>query len=194
MHCLTILALFLAFLTIAHCKSDLFGIGEDKNKKEDKKEGDGEKKKDGDGDKKKDGDNKLTWEYCDKEESAKYLLKIDSFTINPDPPKKGAKLSISAKGTLKGSVEDGAKVTYSVKLGLITLKESTEDLCKMLKSLKDKNLQCPVKEGEVSLEKQVDFPKEAPGGTYEIKVDAKGGKDGKETIACVKATMKLPLI
>lgn len=136
----------------------------------------------------------VKWTYCDEDESNSYALKITDFKVTPNPPKKGEKVKVEVKGKLTGEISKGAKVTYSVKLGLIQLTKKTVDLCDTLASIKDKDIpKCPVKAGDIVLSKEHDFPSEAPAGKYTIEAEAVAA-DGKTTILCVKADMTLPLI
>lgn len=71
----------------------------------------------------------------------------------------GTTLSIKAKGNLKQDVEEGAKVHLQVKYGLITLINQETDLCEQIKNV---DLECPLKKGDMSFTKDVDLPKEIP--------------------------------
>jgi hypothetical protein len=71
----------------------------------------------------------------------------------------GKSLSITATGTLKGTVKAGAYVVLQVKYGLITLVKQTVDLCDQVKNVE---LDCPLDKGELTIKKDVDLPKEIP--------------------------------
>merc|ERR1712000_77795 len=58
-----------------------------------------------------------------------YILTIDHVDLDPNPPKPGEKLTISADGTLSEQIEPGATVFLQVKYGLITLIKQEADLC-----------------------------------------------------------------
>ena len=136
----------------------------------------------------------LNWKYCDEEEASKYALQISDLKLEPNPPKKGEKVKISVKGKLASDVVAGAKLTYSVKLGIITLAKKTTDLCDTLASIKDKDIpKCPVKAGELSVTREQEFPSEAPAGKYSIEAEAVSA-DGKTTLLCIKADLVIPLI
>lgn len=137
----------------------------------------------------------VKWTYCgEEEESNNYALKISDLIVEPNPPKKGEKVQVQFKGKLSAEITKGAKLTYSVKLGLIQLAKKTVDLCDTLGGLKDKDIpKCPIKAGDLSITKEQDFPSEAPAGKYTIKAEAIAA-DGKTTLICVQAEMTLPLI
>lgn len=71
----------------------------------------------------------------------------------------GQTLTIIASGTLDQTVKRGAKVLLMVKYGLITILNGEVDLCDQLKEV---DLSCPLKKGDVSLTKSVDLPKQIP--------------------------------
>lgn len=71
----------------------------------------------------------------------------------------GESLSITAEGTLNEEVEEGAKVHLQVKYGLITLINQEAQLCDYVKNVE---LKCPLKKGDMTLSKSVDLPKEIP--------------------------------
>lgn len=136
----------------------------------------------------------LKWTYCDDDEASKYALQITDFKVEPNPPRKGEKVKVQVKGKLASEITAGAKVTYSVKFGLIQLTKKTADLCDLLSQIKDKDVpKCPVKPGDMAISKEHDFPSEAPAGKYTIEAEAVAA-DGKTTILCVKADLTMPLI
>lgn len=71
----------------------------------------------------------------------------------------GKTLSIEATGTLSQDIEEGAKVRLQVKYGLITLIKQEASLCDYVKEV---DLECPLKKGDLKLTKDVDLPKEIP--------------------------------
>jgi hypothetical protein len=136
----------------------------------------------------------LKWTYCDEDEASKYALQITDFKLEPNPPRKGEKVKVQVKGKLASEITAGAKVTYSVKFGLIQLTKKTADLCELLSKIKDKDVpKCPVKAGELAVVREQEFPSEAPAGKYTIEAEAVAA-DGKTTILCVKADLTMPLI
>lgn len=97
----------------------------------------------------------------------------------------GQVLSITARGDLSEDVEDGAKVNLQVKYGLITIIKQTADLCNTVKNV---DLECPIKKGETALTKDVELPKQIPPGKYTVLADVIS-KDEKK-ITCLKATVE----
>lgn len=122
------------------------------------------------------GDNPL--KYCSDQSS--YILQIDTVNLQPNPPQpyvlhsysfiyaecniltytfRGQTLTIRANGTLKEDVEKGAKVLLVVKYGLITILNGEVNLCDQIKEV---DLSCPLKKGDMTLTKKVDLPKQIP--------------------------------
>ena len=71
----------------------------------------------------------------------------------------GEELVIKAVGYAAKDIEEGAYVLLTVKYGLIKLISTTADLCEQIKNV---DLECPIKEGELSITKSVDLPAEIP--------------------------------
>jgi hypothetical protein len=148
----------------------------------------------------------LKWSYCndtskegegsskDQNKDSPYPIKLTELTIDPNPPKKGAKVKLSLKGSVANgtTIAKGAKATYTVKLGLIQLAKKTVDLCDTLNKLKDVP-KCPVEAGEFSVSQEHVFPGEAPAGKYTVEVEAVAA-DTKTQLICVKAELVMPLI
>jgi hypothetical protein len=76
-------------------------------------------------------------------------------------------------------------VHLSVKYGLITIIRQTADLCDTVKNV---DLECPIKKGEMSLTKDVDLPKQIPPGKYTVLADVVTKDDKK--ITCLTATVE----
>ncbi|KAE9981941.1 hypothetical protein EG327_006055 [Venturia inaequalis] len=112
------------------------------------------------------------------------ILAITKADLNPNPPKAGTTLSISAEGYLNEDIEDGAKVHITVKYGVITLINQETDLCEQTHNV---DLECPLEKGELKLTKDVDLPKEIPPGNYHVLADVYT-KDGKK-ITCLTAAV-----
>lgn len=66
-------------------------------------------------------------------------------------------MTIIANGTFSKDIEPGATVFLQVKYGLITLIKQEADLCDNLPQI---DMSCPVKEGVLSIKKEVDIPKQ----------------------------------
>lgn len=87
------------------------------------------------------------------------LVDIKYINIYPNPPLAGENLTIDAMGFLKTDVEEGAYAHFEVKYGFIKLLTGTADLCEKAVEV---DLQCPVKEGPVTIHKVVDLPSQIP--------------------------------
>ncbi|KIW06117.1 uncharacterized protein PV09_03284 [Verruconis gallopava] len=118
--------------------------------------------------------------FC--EDPTDNILTIDNVDLDPNPPEAGKKLSIVASGTLHKDIEPGAKVHLQVKFGLITLINQEADLCDQVKNVE---LECPLKAGDLTLTKEVDLPAQIPPGKYSVLADVYT-KD-KEKITCLTA-------
>lgn len=75
-------------------------------------------------------------------------------------------MTITANGTFSKDIEPGATVFLQVKYGLITLIKQEADLCDNLPKI---DITCPLKEGVLSLQKEVDIPQQVVGS---IQLDA----------------------
>jgi hypothetical protein len=97
----------------------------------------------------------------------------------------GTELTITASGILSEDIEDGAKVQLSVKYGLITIINQSADLCETVKNV---DLECPLKKGPLDLEKVVKLPAQIPPGHYTVSADVKT-KNG-DAVTCLKASVE----
>ncbi|CAK1363859.1 Phosphatidylglycerol/phosphatidylinositol transfer protein [Cercospora beticola] len=127
------------------------------------------------------GENPL--EFC--QDPADNILAIKKVDLDPNPPKAGTKLQVAATGVLAEDVEQGAKVAYTVKYGVITILHSTADLCETVANV---DLECPLKKGDLTLTKDVDLPAQIPPGTYTVEATVVT-KDDKP-ITCLKAKVQ----
>ncbi|EHL02735.1 E set [Glarea lozoyensis ATCC 20868] len=128
------------------------------------------------------GDNPLI--HCKKDHDENILV-LDHVNLTPNPPVPGQKLTIEAVGTLSEKIEQGAYVNLQVKYGLIKLLSTRADMCEQIANV---DLKCPVDKGKITLTKDVDIPKEIPGGTYTVVADAYTQDEKK--IVCLEATVK----
>ncbi|KKY24104.1 putative phosphatidylglycerol phosphatidylinositol transfer protein [Phaeomoniella chlamydospora] len=124
------------------------------------------------------GENPLT--YC--ADPSDYILSIDYADLDPNPPKAGETLTISASGTFSKDVEEGTKVLLQVKYGLITLIKQEADLCEQIGNV---DLECPLKKGPMTLTKEVQIPKEVPKGKYTVMADVY--TESGEKVTCLNA-------
>ncbi|KAK4499364.1 hypothetical protein PRZ48_009877 [Zasmidium cellare] len=129
------------------------------------------------------GDNPL--KHCaDPEDDILALKKVD---LDPNPPSAGSTLNIVASGVLSEDVEEGAYVQLQVKFGLIRIINTKADLCD---SIKNVDLECPLKKGDLKLEKSVDLPKEIPNGKYTVLADVYTKDDKKVTCLTAEVQFK----
>jgi hypothetical protein len=128
------------------------------------------------------GDSPL--QLCANYDHSKDTIHITSVDLDPNPPKAGQALVIKAKGTVDEEIGEGAYVLLTVKYGLIRLISSKADLCDQIKNV---DLECPVKPGEIEVTKSVDLPKEIPPGKYTVLADVYSDKG--EKITCLTATV-----
>lgn len=110
------------------------------------------------------------------------LLTIDHINVSPNPPQKGANLTIEATGTLHGAVADGAYIDVDVRYGYIRLLTQRFDLCEQVQEV---DLKCPLQEGPLSISKEIELPNEIPPGQYTAVARA-FSVDGKP-ITCLEA-------
>ncbi|KAF8416173.1 phosphatidylglycerol/phosphatidylinositol transfer protein [Tirmania nivea] len=98
----------------------------------------------------------------------KDILEIKYVDISPNPPKPGVTLLIKASGTLKEPIEKGAYVVIEVKYGYIKLVHQNIDICEHAGEV---DLECPVKPGEIIMQKEIELPKAIPPGKYHVMAD-----------------------
>jgi len=127
------------------------------------------------------GDNPL--QFC--ESPSEYILEITNVDLKPNPPAAGKTLSIEASGVVHKDIGVGAYVVLQVKYGLITLIRQTVDLCEQVKNVE---LECPLKAGELTITKDVDLPNEIPPGLYTVLADVYTQDD--ESITCLTAKIR----
>jgi hypothetical protein len=87
------------------------------------------------------------------------ILKVELATVDPDPPIRGAPVTIRVKGHLKEDVSDGTVIHVTVKWGLIQLLKKEFDFCEQAKEVDE---HCPVQKGPLSIEKTVELPQNIP--------------------------------
>lgn len=127
-------------------------------------------------------------EQC--EISENHILDIQSLIMEPQPPKIGGNLAMSASGLILDTIQEGAYIEVTVKLGLIQILKKNFDLCELLYENKDDlGLECPVSPGTYKLFKEVEIPPQAPAGKYIVLVKAFNGDEQK--IGCVTGEITL---
>lgn len=87
------------------------------------------------------------------------LLEIEYLDLTPNPPLAGQNLTMEAMGFLKTPIKEGAYANFEVKYGLIKLLSGTADLCEKAAEV---DLECPIEEGELKVEKMVKLPSQIP--------------------------------
>ncbi|KAJ3402575.1 Phosphatidylglycerol/phosphatidylinositol transfer protein [Chytridiales sp. JEL 0842] len=107
-------------------------------------------------------------------------------SISPDPPKRGAPLTVHVSGVLSEDVTDGSVADVKVKLGVIKLLEQRMELCKEIKQI---GRECPVEKGDVEIVHTVDIPREVPPGRYSVDVNAYTAS--QESLACLRIKFRM---
>lgn len=125
---------------------------------------------------------KLCW--TDQEQA----LDIHSIDLEPNPPQKGANLTIHATGTLHTTITDGAYVNVEVSYGYIKLVHETFDLCEQVENV---DLKCPIEKGDLDLTKTVKLPPQVPPGKYNVFAQAYTAYD--ELLTCLTAQIEFPV-
>jgi len=87
------------------------------------------------------------------------LVEIKYIDLTPNPPLAGQNLTIEAVSYLKTEVKEGAYANFEVKYGFIKLLTGTADLCEKAAEVE---LECPIKKGEVKIQKVVELPSQIP--------------------------------
>jgi len=126
------------------------------------------------------GDNPFL--FCD--DSAEHTVDITRVDLDPNPLVAGMPLRIKASGTVKATVLPDAAVDVTVKYGLITMLRQKFDICENADQV---DMECPIKEGKLNLEKSVDIPRQIPPGKYTVMANATNF-DGS-LLTCIMATV-----
>ncbi|CDK28889.1 unnamed protein product [Kuraishia capsulata CBS 1993] len=113
------------------------------------------------------------------------LLTLKELVMTPNPPERGANLTISGTGFLKETVDDGAYVDVDVSYGYIKLLHQTFDLCEEVSEV---DLKCPVKAGAYEITKEVEIPAQVPPGKYVVYARAYTKDD--DLIACITGSVE----
>jgi ML domain len=87
------------------------------------------------------------------------LVDITYINITPNPPLAGQNLTIEALGVLKVDLKEGSYANFEVKYGFIKILSGTADLCEKAAEI---DLECPVENGVVRVQKVVELPKQIP--------------------------------
>ena len=103
-------------------------------------------------------------------------FKVDYFKIGKIVA--GQNLKIDAKGVFQKKVT-GGKIHTQVLLGPIPIVNRVDELCGATSQI---DLNCPL-ENERTVDKGFDIPKEVPGGSYTLRIDAIDQDNQKVTCA-----------
>ncbi|KAH8889675.1 hypothetical protein GQ53DRAFT_188086 [Thozetella sp. PMI_491] len=112
------------------------------------------------------------------------LIEIKSVDLSPNPPEAGQELIITATGKVKEQIEQGSFVNLQVKYGYIRLVNMKADLCDQIGNV---DLECPIKEGILTITKSVELPKEIPPGKYTVHADVY--TEDERRITCLDAVV-----
>ncbi|KAI1000042.1 hypothetical protein K3495_g8158 [Podosphaera aphanis] len=129
------------------------------------------------------GDNPLKYCHANHNEDK---VRIDHVNLTPNPPHIGHGLSIEVVGEVLQQIEQGAYAVVEVKYGIITLLRTHIELCKEIQKA---DLSCPLKEGPVSIFKDVQLPAQIPPGIYNVYADAYTVEE--QPITCLQAKVNL---
>ncbi|VVT57861.1 uncharacterized protein SAPINGB_P005906 [Magnusiomyces paraingens] len=116
------------------------------------------------------------------------LLTVEHVDLSPNPPERGANLTIVASGVLHTTIKEGSYIDVDVRYGFIRLLTQTFDLCEQLKEV---DLECPLPPGPLHITKTVELPNEIPAGKY-IAV-ARAYTDARKPITCLSAEVNFPI-
>ncbi|KAJ1797282.1 Phosphatidylglycerol/phosphatidylinositol transfer protein [Coemansia sp. RSA 2399] len=103
------------------------------------------------------------------------ILDIKSVKLDPEQPKRSSPIHLNALAYVKESIPS-ATANVKVKYGFLTLLNRNYDLCKELKN--NLNRTCPVDEGLIDLDIDIDIPGFIPPGWFHL--DAVAWRDSDE--------------
>ncbi|VDB90125.1 unnamed protein product [Peniophora sp. CBMAI 1063] len=120
------------------------------------------------------------WSYTDCSMETD-VVQVSYASVSPEPPKAGQNHTITVRGTVLGTIEEGAYVDVVVKLGLIKVYQHEFDLCDEARNA-ETEVQCPVKQGEYEIVQQVTLPSQIP--PAKITVNVRGFTADEEDMMC----------
>jgi hypothetical protein len=121
-------------------------------------------------------------EYCSETEG--HVLTIEKVDLTPNPPVPGTTLIIQGSGVTHDVIDHGSYCEVTVKYGLITLIRQNIDLCDNADKV---DLECPVDQGKVLINKTVDIPSQIPNGKYTVTANCMTPDD--RPITCLTGTI-----
>ncbi|CAO1629793.1 unnamed protein product [Sympodiomycopsis kandeliae] len=119
------------------------------------------------------------WSTCGQDDD---LITVEKIAVSPDPPVPGKNLTVTAKGIVKGAIEEGAWADVTVKIGLIKLLSRRFDICEEAQK-NNVSVQCPVQPGEYEITQVVELPREIPPAKFNVHVNAFGAQE--EDLTCL---------
>jgi hypothetical protein len=78
-------------------------------------------------------------------------LEIDDIKIMPSVISPGKEFTIEANGKLKESIEYGAEVRVTIKIGRAVVYEDWFNLCKTLEEKEGNDIRCPIPAGDIKV-------------------------------------------
>ncbi|KAG7450437.1 uncharacterized protein BT62DRAFT_1001259 [Guyanagaster necrorhizus] len=111
------------------------------------------------------------------------IIQLEYIKIKPDPPKPGEDLTVTVKGYVQETIEEGAYADVTVKLGLIKILHKSFDLCEEARNA-NASISCPVEPGSYTVKQTVSLPKEIPPSKFSV--DVLGYTVEDEDLVCLK--------
>ncbi|PSR79973.1 phosphatidylinositol transfer protein [Coniella lustricola] len=118
-----------------------------------------------------------------KGDHAKDVLKITRVDFDPNSPKHGSSITISAQGQVSSTIAKGAKITLGLELGGKKLLDKQFDFCDVIKMV---GQSCPLSAGSPTLSKTIQIPSMIPQAEYHLTINAVAA-DGTP-ITCIEGT------
>ncbi|EAL21061.1 hypothetical protein CNBD4370 [Cryptococcus deneoformans B-3501A] len=109
-----------------------------------------------------------SWSYVDCG-LATDAIQLKSIKVHPDPPVPGKNLTVTVEGDVLETIEEGAYVDVTVKLGLIKLLQKEFDVCDEARHA-NASVQCPVQPGPYTVTETVELPQEIPKAKFSVLV------------------------
>lgn len=109
-----------------------------------------------------------SWSYVDCG-LATDAIQLKSIKVSPDPPVPGKNLTVTVEGDVLETIEEGAYVDVTVKLGLIKLLQKEFDVCEEARHA-NASVQCPVQPGPYTVSETVELPQEIPKAKFSVMV------------------------
>ncbi|KAJ7070946.1 ML domain-containing protein [Mycena amicta] len=112
------------------------------------------------------------------------LIDIDSIELKPEVPIAGEQLQVTIKGRATKTIQKGATVDVTVKLGLVKLIQKRFDVCAEVDRMPALGISCPVEDRDWhTLIQTVTLPKEIPKSKFNIQL--RGSTVDDEPMICL---------